>query len=252
MNRFNLFKEILYYLLGILLIFGFVYLYWPHFREGPGPPAAQLYFIKYFGRKAAIAINAAVFILFILFLPFRDKIEWRSKGMLAAFFIALFTEMFGIPLLIFLLQPLGADYGLWDTIGLGGIKSSVYRFSAIWPTRAVGVWMTLIGMLLVFFGWVKIHKSESLVTTGIYRYIRHPQYTGIFLIITGWMFRWLNPTILIMYPILLILYYRLAGKEEKQVLKKYGDAYLKYKESTSMFFPIKLLSKRKEISKQTS
>jgi protein-S-isoprenylcysteine O-methyltransferase Ste14 len=251
MNRTNLIKEGIYYTLGVLLIFGFIYLYWPHFRDGPGPPAAQLYFMTYFGRKAAMAINAAVFCLFILFLPFRDRIEWRSKGMLAAFFIALFTEMFGIPLLIFLLQPLGADYRLWDTvwdtIGLGGIKSSVYRFSAIWPTRAVGVWMTLIGMLLVFFGWMKIHKSEGLVTSGIYRYIRHPQYTGIFLIITGWLFRWLNPTILIMYPILLILYYRLARREEKHVLKEYGDAYLKYKESTPMFFPIKLPPRSKNI-----
>jgi protein-S-isoprenylcysteine O-methyltransferase Ste14 len=54
-----------------------------------------------------------------------------------------------------------------------------------------------------------------------------------------------------MYPILLILYYRLARSEEKQVLKEYGDRYLNYKESTSMFFPTKLLSRRKKIAKQT-
>jgi protein-S-isoprenylcysteine O-methyltransferase Ste14 len=172
--------------------------------------------------------------------------------MFSAFILALFAEMFGVPLLIFLLQPLGADYRLWDTIGLGWIRpSDLKSLSRIWPTRAVGVWMTLIGMLLVFFGWMKIHKSEGLVTSGIYRYIRHPQYTGIFLIITGWMFRWLNPTILIMYPILLILYYRLARREERQVLKEYGDAYLKYKESTPMFFPIKFPARRKEMVKQT-
>ena len=251
MNRTNLIKEGIYYTLGILLIFGFVYLYWGHFTDRQGPQSAILYIMSHWGIYAAIIINAAVFLLFILFLPFRDRIEWRSKGMLSAFILALFAEMFGIPLLIFLLQPLGADYRLWDTIGLGGIRSSLYRFSAIWPTRAVGVWMTLIGMLLVFFGWMKIHKSEGLVTSGIYRYIRHPQYTGIFLIITGWMFRWLNPTILIMYPILLILYYRLARREEKHVLKEYGDTYIKYKESTPMFFPIKLPSRRKEIAKQT-
>ena len=249
-NRLNLTKEAIYYILGILLIFGFVYLYWGHFTDAPGPPSAIRYIMGHWGMKAAIIINAAIFLLFILFLPFRDRIEWRSKGMLSAFILALFAEMFGVPLLIFLLQPLGADNRLWDTIGLGQFKASAYYFSIIWPTRAVGVWMTLIGMLLVFFGWMKIHKSEGLVTSGIYRNIRHPQYTGIFLIITGWMFRWLNPSILVMYPILLILYYRLARREERQVLKEYGDAYLEYKESTSMFFPIKFLKIRKKAGKR--
>jgi len=243
-------KESLYYLLGIILIAGFVYLYWPHFRNIPGPPPAQSYLMTYFGDRTAMAVNAGVFILFLLFLPFRDKVEWRSKGMLAAFFLALFTEMFGVPLLIFLLYPLGADIRYWDTVGLGQIKDSAYYFSNMWPTRAVGVWMTLTGMLLVFFGWTKIHKSHGLVTSGIYKYIRHPQYTGIFLIITGWMLRWLNPLTMVMYPILLILYYKLARREEKQVQKEYGDAYLKYKESTPMFFPIKLPSRREEIAKQ--
>jgi protein-S-isoprenylcysteine O-methyltransferase Ste14 len=269
MNRTNLIKEGIYYTLGIILICGFVILYWYHFIDKSQftgssgqlwPPKVQPYLYYHLGRNAAIIINASVFILFILFLPFRDRIEWRSKGMFSAFILALmfsafilalFAEMFGVPLLIFLLQPLGADYRLWDVIGLGGIETSVYHFSRTWPTRAVGVWMTLLGMLLVFFGWMKIHKLEGLVTSGIYRYIRHPQYTGIFLIITGWMFRWLNPTILIMYPILLILYYRLARREEKHVRKEFGDAYLKYKESTPMFFPTKLPSRKKEIAKQT-
>jgi protein-S-isoprenylcysteine O-methyltransferase Ste14 len=250
-NRLILIKEVIYYALGIVLIFGFVYLYWGHFTDKHGPPSALKYIWIHWGINTAIVIQSAIFIIFILFLPFRDRIEWRSKGMFSAFILALFAEMFGVPLLIFLLQPLGADYRLWDTNGLGQIRAYAMRFSGIWPTRAVGVWMTLIGMLLIFFGWMKIHKSEGLVTSGIYRYIRHPQYTGIFLIITGWMFRWINPTILIMYPILLILYYRLARREEKQVLKEYGDAYLKYKESTPMFFPIKLPSRRKKIVNHT-
>jgi protein-S-isoprenylcysteine O-methyltransferase Ste14 len=70
--------------------------------------------------------------------------------------------------------------------------------------------------------------------------------TGIFLIITGWMFRWSNPLMLIMYPVLLILYYTLARKEEKQVLKEYGDVYLTYKDKTPMFFPTRLPSRKEK------
>ena len=245
MIRAKLIKEGIYYTLGILLIVGFVYLYWGHFTDTPGPPSAVMYIWTHWGINTAIVIHSAIFVIFILFLPYRDRIEWRSKGMFSAFILALFAEMMGIPLLIFLLQPLGADYQFWETIGLGWGPYDLKPFSKIWPTRAVGVWMTLIGMLLIFIGWMKIHKSEGLVTSGIYRFIRHPQYTGIFLLITGWLFRWLNPAILIMYPILLILYYRLARREERQVQKEYGDAYLQYKESTPMFFPIKLPSRRK-------
>ena len=243
--RLNLVKEIMYYFLGIVLIAGFVYLYWSHFRDWRGPPFAQRYILSNWGKNVAIAINAGVFLLFIVFLPFRDRIEWRSKGMLSAFIIALFAEMFGVPLLIYILQPIGADILIWRIPVLRQLKVTAYEFSLLWPTRAIGVWMTLIGMLLVFFGWIKIHKSNGLVTDGIYRYVRHPQYTGIFMIITGWMFRWPNPLTLIMYPILLILYYKLARREEKQVLEEFGDEYLEYKEDTPMFFPIKFPSRRK-------
>jgi hypothetical protein len=75
----NTSKEIIYYLLGILLIVGFVFLYWSHFRDIAGPPFAQRYILSNWGRYAAIAINAIVFLLFILFLPFRDRIEWRRE-----------------------------------------------------------------------------------------------------------------------------------------------------------------------------
>ena len=246
MNRLSLIKEGVYYTLGILLIFGFVYLYWSHFRDISGPPFAQRYILYNWGKNGAIAINAAIFILFILFLPFRDRIEWRSKGMFSAFILALFAEMFGVPLLIYILHPLGGADLAYDIPILKYVTGFLYQLRHHWPAKAIGVWITLSGMLLVFWGWVEIHKSKDLVTSGIYKYIRHPQYTGIFLIITGWMFRWSTSLTVLMYPILLVLYYKLARREEKVLLNEYRDTYLKYRETTCMFFPIKLSSIRKK------
>jgi len=80
MNRTNLIKEGIYYTLGIVLIFGFVYLYWGHFTDTPGPPSAVQYIMSHWGYDTAFVIHSAIFIIFILFLPFRDRIEWRSKG----------------------------------------------------------------------------------------------------------------------------------------------------------------------------
>ena len=242
-NRLIKTKEVTYYILGVLLIFGFVYLYWRHFINAPGPPTAIRYIMVSWGTNAAIAINAVVFLLFILFLPFRDRIEWRSKGTFSAFILALFAEMFGVPLLIYILHPLGGDELATNIPVLKHVTVFLYHFHQNWPAKTVGIWMTLSGMLLVFGGWMQIHKSNGLVTRGIYRYIRHPQYTGIFLIITGWMFRWHTSLTLLMYPILLIIYYRLARREERHLLEEFGDAYLKYKEATPMFFPIKFTSK---------
>ena len=251
-SRFIQVKEVIYYILGILLISGFVYLYWSHFADTFGPPFANRRILVYWGKNAAIAINAIIFLLFILFLPFRDRIEWRTKGMFSAFILALFAEMFGVPLLIFILSPLGGADLASDIPILKHVTIFLYRFNANWPAKAIGVWMTLGGMLLVFWGWIQIHKSKGLVTGGIYKYIRHPQYTGIFLIITGWMFRWYTSLTLIMYPILLILYYKLARREERLLHKEFGDAYLTYKDATPMFFPIKARSvKRKKANNET-
>jgi protein-S-isoprenylcysteine O-methyltransferase Ste14 len=92
----------------------------------------------------------------------------------------------------------------------------------------------------VFFGWYQIHKASSLVCKGLYKYIRHPQYTGLFLIITGWMLHWATTITVIMYPVLLFIYYRLSLSEEKKMKEQFGNEYTEYKKRTWMFFPLPL------------
>lgn len=232
-------REVLYYLLGLLLMVGFIYLYSSRFIFEISMPPAIGNLLYQRGRAWTILINAGVFILFLVFLPYRRGIAWRSKGAFAAFILALMAEMFGIPLLLFILSPflpavlpdnaLRHAFSAWLSQRGMGVMSS---FGQI-----LGAWLTLFGMLLVFVGWKMIHPSKGFVRTGIYHFIRHPQYSGIFLILTGWIIHWPTLPTLFMYPILLFAYVRLARKEENDMIAEFGEAYLRYRERTPGFFP---------------
>jgi len=182
-----------------------------------------------------ITANAGVFILFLAFLPYRTRVEWRSKSAFAAFILALFAEMFGIPLLLFILSPLMPINYFWKHPG--GWLNNPMIFG--WPGAVIGAWLTLIGMVIVFIGWHQIHRADGLVTRGIYRFIRHPQYTGFFLIMTGWLLHWETTLTLVMYPILAIMYYFLARREDTELRRQFGDAFETYRRKTPMFLPIR-------------
>ena len=112
----------------------------------------------------------------------------------------------------------------------------------------------LIGGFLIIAGWKKIyHVKDELVTGGIYRYIRHPQYTGILLITFGMLIHWPTFITLFMWPILVLAYYGLAKKEEKEIEKKFGEIYQEYKSRTPMFFPsLKILFAKQKVAVEKS
>ena len=109
----------------------------------------------------------------------------------------------------------------------------------------IGYALNLIGALFVIQGWSQIHRhywskeegKGELVTGGIYEYIRHPQYTGFLLITLGLLVHWATIPLLIMWPILVVLYYRLAKKEEREMEREFGDKYTEYKRRTHLFIP---------------
>ena len=234
-NKTHIVKEVIFYLLGAFLIVGFVILYFPRFFGISMLPPAIRYLFYQLGPNWTIAVNAGIFILFLLFLPYRTKIEWRSKSAFAAFILALMAEMFGIPLLLYILSPvMRISYYAKRN---GGWLNNPLIFG--WNGAVLGAWLTLIGMVIVIIGWHQIHRASGLVTTGIYRYIRHPQYTGFFLLMTGWLLHWETTLTLTMYPILVIMYYLLARKEDNDLKNEFGDEYEIYRQKTSMFLPIR-------------
>jgi protein-S-isoprenylcysteine O-methyltransferase Ste14 len=172
--------------------------------------------------------------------PFYKKSQVKPSGVYIAFIIAFALEMFGIPFSMF---AIGWLFGY--TLPEGFLWGhTLVQYIGFWGMY-IGILISLIGVVLVISGWNRIHKDYwskeegqgKLVTGGIYKYIRHPQYTGFFMITLGMMLEWATLPLIILYCLLLVLYYRLAKKEEKDVEKEFGREYLDYKKKTKMFIP---------------
>lgn len=169
----------------------------------------------------------------------RRKREWRSLGIFEGFIVALYAEMYGFPLTIYILSTFfGINIPLLHT--KGHLWASLFNLSDKWASTIcmVGSILMISGLIIMGRGWRKIYKARgNLVTEGLYARIRHPQYLGLILLTTGMMVQW--PTILtiIMWPALLFAYWRLAKIEEDELQKKFGQQYADYKARTGMFLP---------------
>ena len=200
-----------------------------------------------YGLWALVFINAAVFIIFAFsFYKPKTSRDWRSFGAFSAFIIALFTEMYGFPLTIYLLSG-------WLGNRFPGLSLDAHNSGHLWSTF-LGLKgdphfsiLHILSEVLIVVGFILIsaarkvlytaQKTKQVATTGPYAFLRHPQYVGFILIMLGFLFQW--PTILtaIMFPILLFMYSRLAKREEKDALAEFGEPYAAYQKNTPAFFP---------------
>ena len=177
-----------------------------------------------------------VFSFFILaFLYYRKGTEWKSKGFVVGFLIVLFAEMFGFPLTIFILSSF---FGMSNTAGLDNLRILIGKNPIQLFFTTTGFILVGLGFILLAVGWNRIYKAkDNLVTSGIYSYTRHPQYLGLMMITLGLLSS--VPTIitLLMWPVLCVMYYVLAKREEKEMINKFGDEYMEYKRRVNMFVP---------------
>lgn len=208
-----------------------------------------------YGFWGSVVLNILIFGIFTLaaFKP-ATKRDWRTLGAFVAFMVALFTEMFGFPLTIyFLTSILGSKYPVIDPfthlnghlwVALAG--GSTVLYSILHPLSELFI---LGGLVVIAIGWKGIHSGNGqLVTDGIYKYMRHPQYSGFALMIIGFLIQWPTIITLVMAPILLTMYAKLAKKEEMKMVELFGEEYVEYRKRVPAFTPIRLKSKRVSVS----
>jgi protein-S-isoprenylcysteine O-methyltransferase Ste14 len=189
---------------------------------------------EFWSRWDLVLASAALFSLFLLLMPFRRRGEWASRGAFAAFLVALFTEMYGLPLTVYIIAPF-----LVSVPGSGEWLWAGHLFG--WPGILIGTPILITGGALIAIGWKALHRAvsmdEGLVTDGVYGVVRHPQYLGLILLTLGWLVHW--PTIVgaVMWPLLVLLYYRLASREEKYLERRFGEDFHNYRNEVSMLLP---------------
>lgn len=200
-----------------------------------------------YGLWSLVVINVAVFAIFAFsFTRPRTARDWRSFGAFTAFLVALFTEMYGFPLTIYLLSG-------WLARRYPGLDLLSHNTGHLWETllgwqgdphlnplhMSSGV---LIGggFFLLAGAWRVLYAAQQtnqLATTGPYAHLRHPQYAGFILIMAGFLLQWPTLLTVVMFPILVRMYLRLARREEREVQAEFGEAYARYARRVSGFIP---------------
>ena len=200
-----------------------------------------------YGLWTLVIVNSAVFILFAFsFVRPRTRTDWRSLGAFSAFIVAVFTEMYGLPLSVYLLSgwiarrfpgvdPFSHDAGhLWHSL-LGGSGNPHLH-----PVHIASNLLVVGGFWLLSSAWRVLYAAQRegrLATTGPYARLRHPQYAAFVVIMLGFLLMWPTLPTLVLFPILVVVYVRLARREEKEVVAEFGEAYARYAATTPAFFP---------------
>lgn len=230
-------KGIILYFLGIA---AFIWLFGKYFAQNISfllSGKAQQFIIR--GQWVWVLLYVIVFGLFIgLFFFSPKKGLWRKNPKIyLAFIIALFAEMFGFPLTVYFLSSFVELPVLYEQPAVAFTVDFLGASFELLLTSLIAGIVSVFAAILIVLGWKKIYKSEKLVKTGIYCFVRHPQYLGIMVIATIWLLAWPTLLLAVMWPILVFSYYKLARREEKELQGKFGKEFEEYKRNTPMILP---------------
>ena len=200
-----------------------------------------------YGLWSLVIINSLVFIIFAFsFAKPQSSRDWRSFGAFSVFLVALFTEMYGFPLTIYLLSGwLSARFpGVdWLSHDAGHLLEEIFGWRAnphFGPFHILSNILIVAGFFLLAASWKVLYEAQTthrLATTGPYARVRHPQYAGFVLVMFGFLLQWPTILTLAMFPILVLMYVRLARTEERDAEVRFGQVWREYALRTPPFIP---------------
>jgi protein-S-isoprenylcysteine O-methyltransferase Ste14 len=200
-----------------------------------------------YGLWTLVVINVLVFGFFAFsFYQPKTARDWRTFGAFTAFLVALFSEMYGFPLTIYLLSGWlatrfpGVDFLTHDA---GHLLEAMFGWRGhphLGPLHLTSNLLIAGGFILLAYAWPVLYRAQQhgqLATTGPYARIRHPQYAAFVVIMLGFLLQWPTLLTLLMFPVLVFMYTRLARREEREAIERFGDAYRDYMAEVPAFFP---------------
>ena len=200
-----------------------------------------------YGLWSLVIINSLILIIFAFsFTKPKTSRDWRSFGAFSAFIAALFTEMYGFPLTIYLFSGwLSARFPGIDLLShnSGHLLEDIFGWGGdphFGPFHIASYILIIYGGILLVSAWRVLYAAQRdhrLATTGPYAKIRHPQYAGFVLIMLGFLFQWPTILTLVMFPGLGWMYVRLARREEREAKLKFDEIWAAYAKQTPAFIP---------------
>ncbi len=200
-----------------------------------------------YGLWSVVIVYSLVFILFAFsFAGPKSARDWRSFGAFSAFIVALFTEMYGFPLTIYLLSGwLGSRYPEVDFLAhdAGHLLEVMFGWGSdphVGPFHIASYIIIFAGFLLLAKSWGILYEAQrrgEIAASGPYALVRHPQYLGFIAIMLGFLLQWPTLLTLAMFPVLLYMYLRLARREERDAIARFGEEYRRYMERVPAFLP---------------